>query len=552
MSNNGKSFFIDSVDHVQASSHMFFSTHTPMKTFSTQFKLRRDNYTSKTSIEAGSRVISAQGYTAVGDLLFSIGWGNGFGVYQLQNDGSLVNLYSDEKPANNYAYWTSIAVDSVRKQVYVGTYVRDNLVRYTYTYDGTNFTATKEVLTESSHGLPSDRVGYLYNSSLYVVGDWLYIAPYDRNTGEMLRWNVVNETTDNLPVINKRNNGRYGVLYYDKLNNRLYVTWRELGEYWVVLNPDSGENAKCYCIRYAEFVTSYASVYAPIFSVDPGNANHVWVSTRFGKLAKIDFTNILNESDVLSTLLFKDPVLSSTGLKASPYNTEVYQRFYEHPTLKGGFIYVLAASDSYRDGGWLDQERGVPVGVSRTSGFVPGSSVLVNSHASDYPLRFSYGAVPVLGTSANGSKYWIIGGYGQTGNVFRTYAEAISPDGQVLELESEIIFGNYELDDQSTVGSILISNLIENMHTPAGTSYNCYVSNNGGITWEVYDTNSQAKHIFTSSGSSVQIKVSLHGIPTAAPYFESLSNIQVGIYAYSAVEDMSQYRGRARLLIRGI
>ena len=51
--------------------------------------------------DGGDRVIGfPNGYEIDGDLLFTVGWGDGFAVRRLNNDGSMTRIFQD----NNFLY----------------------------------------------------------------------------------------------------------------------------------------------------------------------------------------------------------------------------------------------------------------------------------------------------------------------------------------------------------------------------------------------------------------------------------------------------------------
>ena len=62
------------------------------------------NYKSRSGsgdYDGGDRVIGfTNGYEIDGDLLFTVGWGDGFAVRRLNNDGTLTRIYHD----NNFLW----------------------------------------------------------------------------------------------------------------------------------------------------------------------------------------------------------------------------------------------------------------------------------------------------------------------------------------------------------------------------------------------------------------------------------------------------------------
>ena len=90
--------------------------------------------------DGGDRVIGfPNGYEVDEDLLFTVGWGDGFAVRRLNNDGSLTKLYHDTNflyrdTTSTYNHMTTVVLDKVNKKGVAMTY---NVYGYTtFDYSG--------------------------------------------------------------------------------------------------------------------------------------------------------------------------------------------------------------------------------------------------------------------------------------------------------------------------------------------------------------------------------------------------------------------------------
>lgn len=460
----------------------------------------------------GDACISEGSFRIHNDLILSVGWGDGFAIRRVNNDGTFTNIYYDNSPANSYHNYQSLAIDKTRKIAYVGNHVYNNLTLYDYSQCiGGDDTVTKlGQKTKANDGLPADEVGYDYFNGLEVIGDYLYMTSDDFYTNQVLRWNVTTETAENINVINLRNTGEHGGVWYDSINNRLYIWWQYNGEYWVVLNPDKSTTdatnpAKAYNLRVRDLIGT-DDMYSGGVIIDSNNPNHIWINANYGRLTKIDITNVLNETATVPTLLYVNDIVKYTsGYKGCHLNGK--HQLVMHPLYSDMGI-VTPDRGWWRNFGWLDQEHGLAVGPS-TPGW--GHYDGVNKHrytmVSNSNLVFDYGGIPKLITTTDGSQYLVHGGYGGDGYKFRSW----TIDKFKLYNSGNIVFGNYAFDDNTEIRAVQLQDIANHVYVLTDTSILFEVSNNNGSTWEVYDWQNEEMHHFNSTGNSVRLKITLTG-----------------------------------------
>ena len=105
------------------------------------YKGGMSNYKSRSGsgdYDGGDRVIGfTTGYEIDGDLLFTVGWGDGFAVRRLNNDGTMTRLYYESQflyrdTSSTYNHLTSVAIDKVNKKGVVMTYNVEGYTTFNY------------------------------------------------------------------------------------------------------------------------------------------------------------------------------------------------------------------------------------------------------------------------------------------------------------------------------------------------------------------------------------------------------------------------------------
>ena len=239
--------------HVISNTNMGYSNYT--KTLiTTQYQATDANPTWTGGTSQTNTIISDNGLRVDGDLIIAVGYGDGFSIWQMENDGSMTNLYYVFMPDGSYQYYYSIALDTARGVAYIGNAAQDRITRIDYSAfksGGGGPIGVIDNITQTANGLPADEVGYSYMNGLEIVGDYLYIVPDDASTTSVYRWNTQTETADNVTVVNRRNSGIRGNNFYDATNDRLYQSFWSSGEVWVTTDASLSVagGAKAYCIR---------------------------------------------------------------------------------------------------------------------------------------------------------------------------------------------------------------------------------------------------------------------------------------------------------------
>jgi len=484
----------------------------------------RDNNPFKVSTASYADSIMHFAAQMDGDLLLSAGWGDGFAVRRLENDGTLTMLYYDATPYSGYANYHSIALNRARGKVWVNNYVYDGVQEYDYS--GVQNQGDGSVVKGSLHTsvLTNDENGYPYWNGIYCAGDYLYQYPDDIYADTCFRTNMETLVKDDLTVINKRNNGRYGIIMtYDEENDRLYLCpGYYYGELWVVVNAsksseDPTNPAKCYCVRTNDVGLSF-STYGrnPACVISKDNPNHIFFGGHH-RHGWIDITDCIDGDPPTSAIPSKvpgKPQDASPYTYGHPYNLSGYiTASAEHPVHKSDYIRMYADRGYGETGGWYDQENNRPVMMPQRVGYY-----------SEDPLYYDYGGRFLHGISANGTHYSIACLYGHDDGVFHVYE---GDDAELLEPNAEIVLGTYTLDSGNDIGSAELIGW--DVYSSSGTSISIYLSNNGGSTWE--SAAFSGLHSFSSTGSQVQIKIVMTGTATKASYIDTFDPPQIAVYA---------------------
>jgi hypothetical protein len=481
----------------------------------------------------GKAVLGKESVFINGDLLFTAGYSDGIAVRRVENNGSMSILYDELTPANGYAYYESLAVDTIRKCFYVGNNVYANLTKYDYS-DTSSITKIG-TLTEAGDGLPADQVGHTYRNGLFITGSWLHIGAADKTYTTVFRWNVETSASDNLTVSNVGSAGRYGVVWLEKNTNRLWLFSRDNGDTWLILNPEKSSSdpisASAFNIN-GNGVSLGNDMFMFGAATVNDNSNHVIIGGYYGRFGKVDISPILTQTSANPT------VIDGKARIVSNFYTPTYilieaLSFIPHPTFGSDLVLIQPSMDHYHEYGWIDQENWMLVGPPRTYFYrwnweTGGTSIAYTWHSNDL-LYFQYGQGPFLITTQDGSEYWILTGYGYDGSVIRTYSRTTFPDGFHLVETGSITFGDFYLPNSESIGSIKIGELISQLYILEDTKFNCFVSNNGGSSWENYDYTQEVYYKFNSSGNTGQIKFYFEGNKKRGPHITGKNKIVVSL-----------------------
>jgi hypothetical protein len=492
--------------------------------------------------DGGDRVIGfPNGYEVDGDLLFTVGWGDGFAVRRLNNDGTLSRIYYENQflyrdTGSTYNHMHNIAIDTTNKLGVVMTHNVDGYTTFDYSGcvdGGTTFVKDARpshsnpqrfIGGAGSSGLNISSVGLYYSSGLVAAGEWIYAGEYDgRHYRRAVRRNLntgVEEVIGNSSGTGDlysgsatidRNGYRY-TLSYDEVNDRVFYQAYYGGSMIVVLDA-STSTPELLWVDLGDAGQGTNSYDMGIFIPDPVNApNRMWIG-HYNRFNDIDITPCLSGSaptihaNIPSITYFVTNPLNRLGTKYQKTSGTPMDKIPSYPN----FVPLNADRGRCDVGGWIDTSNNVPVAIDDYSSVTEDTS-----NGRGISPYFDYSAPAVLMSSSNGTKYWVKMGYGGYGHQFHVWAENTKP--YELKGNWEIIFGTFTLDNNANIDHVSLPQ-VSDFGIPSSTTLTIYVSNNNGSSWETYDKNSNNTHVFSTSGTQLRIKFSANGQPDKAPYY---------------------------------
>ena len=490
--------------------------------------------------DGGDRVIGfPNGYEVDGDLLLTVGWGDGFAIRRLNNDGTLTKIYHETNflyrdTSTTYNHFQSIAIDKVNKLGVVMTYNVDGYTTFDYSgciNGGTTFVKDARPThtnpdtfiggSDTSNGYIR-RVGSSYVSGLVAAGEWIYAGEHNaRHYKKVMRRNLntgVEEILDNTDKKSgsadiDRNGYRY-CLFYDEVNDRVFCFPYYNGNFIMVLDASTATPELVWC-DVADTGKGDDGYEQGLFIEDPVNSPNTVCIGGSSRLLELDITPCLTGS---APTVNKEIIVSSNADgNINTFNQfrfgNKYQKTSGTPMDKqpGYPSFCQASSDRgyFQFGGWVDWENEKTVGILR-GGKIEDTSSRGSTHYTDY------GQPAVLMASANGTKYWVKMGYGGNGYSFTIWNESDHPFR--LRGTWELIHGTFTLENSANVNYVVINN-IDKFQVPSSCSLNVFVSNNNGSTWETYDKDSSNAHQFSTTGTQLRVKLQGQGHPDKAPYY---------------------------------
>jgi len=491
----------------------------------------------------GDRVIGfSSGYEIDGDLLFTVGWGDGFAVRRLNNDGTLTKIYQDNyflyrDTGSTYNHMNSVAIDKTNK---LGVVMSYNVYGYTtFDYSGcVNGGTTFVKDARPSHSNPQyfigsqdtsngyiRRCGMPYSSGLVAAGEWFYAGDYDATHYRRVMRRNLNTGTEEIignssgtgdlysgSATIDRNGYRYN-LQYDEVNDRVFYFPYYNGNFIMVVDASTASPELVWC-DIADAGHGDDAYDHGLFIPDPTNSpNRMWIGGS-NRVLDIDITNCFTGSA---------PTIHNVSYTSNYYAFNPYVRVgtkYQKTTgvprdkLTGYPNFIPLSQDRgwIELGGWIDTDNNICAGFNHSSTITEDTS---NGRGRSY--NCDYGCPTVLMESANGTQYWIKMGYGGSdGHTFCIWDEDVNPSQ--LMGNWEIVFGTYTLAANANIDQVFISDL-DNFKIPSSTSLSAYVSNDNGSTWESYDKDSSVAHSFSSTGTQLRVKLSASGQPDKSPYY---------------------------------
>ena len=200
--------------------------------------------------DGGERVIGwNNGYEIDGDLMFTVGWGDGFAVRRLNNDGTMTRLFYDSHflwrdTTSTYNHLNSVGIDKINKLGVVMTYNVEGYTTFDYSglmTGGTTFVKDPRpthsnpdvfIGSQDTAGGYVNRVGGGHYSGLCAAGEWIYAADHDSHHYKKVMRRNLNTGVEERLATNDTNvmypgsaaedrNGYRGKCFYDEVNDRV-------------------------------------------------------------------------------------------------------------------------------------------------------------------------------------------------------------------------------------------------------------------------------------------------------------------------------------------
>lgn len=525
--------------------------------------------------DGGERCIGGwNAYEVDGDLLMTVGWGDGFAIRRLNNDGTMTRIFQDSNflyrdTGSVYNHMQSIAIDKVNK---LGVVMSYNVYGYTtFDYSGClNGGSTFVKHPRPSHSNPQffigsqdtsqgyiRRVGNSYVGGLCAAGEWIYAHEHDaRHYKKVMRRNLRTGEEQILPTADIKypgsatedRNGYRGHIYYDEVNDRIYYCTYYNANFTLVLNASTANPQTVWCDMGDAGMGDDGYEYG-LFVPEPESDPNIIAIGANSRIAYIDITPCFSGTrpTVLKQFYTENGdrgaafgVLFRAGTK---YQSRTNDAMDKHPSDN---YFLPTSADRGRNmlDGWIDMENERIVGLERHDTVVEDTS----SNGRGRSYRADYSAPIFRMRSANGTPYWIKTGYGYDGHSIRVWDDSV---GYGLMGNWSIEYGTFTLGNNANIDFVNLK--VHEHQVPGGCSLNYYVSNNNGSTWENYTAlDDSTHHVFTSSGTQLRVKFVATGLDTKAPYKMSQSYDMVTYGTlYESVKDVTIPYKVSRVKIRG-
>ena len=515
--------------------------------------------------DGGDRVIGfPNGYEIDGDLLFTVGWGDGFAVRRLNDDGSMTRLFQETQflyrdTSTTYNHLQSVAIDKINKKGVVMTYNVEGYTTFDYSglmNGGTTFVKDPR----PTHSNPDffigsqdtgngyvNRVGTSYTSGLAAAGQWIYAGDHDaHHYKKLMRRNLHTGAEERLDMTSSSvykagtspidRNGYRHCIFYDEINDRIFwfpfynasftvvedastasprTIWCDVG--------DAGEGDDCY--------------EQGLFIEDPVNAPNIVCTGGSSRLLKMDITPCFsgNPPTIQKRVEFFNNWTNNFEVPVHFRFGNKYQKTIGTPMDKlPGYPSHCTTSG---DRGWATMRGFVDFENEQTAIALRHDNIVEDTTTGGRgrSYRFDYGCPMVLMSSSNGTNYWIQMGYGLDGHSFKIWEETDYPNQLIGNWEA--VFGTFTLANSANIDQVYIGNS-DGFKVPSGCTLTVYVSNNNGSTWETFDRTSDQSHTFGTSGTQLRVKFTATGQPDMAPYY--IGNKGFLFVSYGSMHDAAK------------
>lgn len=525
--------------------------------------------------DGGERVIGfPNGYEVDGDLLFTVGWGDGFAVRRMNNDGTMTRLFHDSRflyrdTGSTYDHVQSVAIDTVNKKGVVMTYNVDGYTTFDYSglmNGGTTFVKDprpthanpQRFIGGASGSVNLSSVGLYYTSGLVAAGEWIYAGEYDarhyqkyprRNlrTGEeqLLTW----ETNGKTGTANDDRNGYRHTLFYDEVNDRVfYCSYYNAN--FMMIEDASTANPKLVWCDMGDAGLGDDAYEQGLHIEDPVNAPNIITVGGSGRHCKLDITPC--QTGTRPTLI--QQVFENDGNKKGQAFNNLFRMGTKYQSATTGqptdkmpgypaFNPISPDRGRAMGHGWMDWDNARLVSVYRYNSRTEDTSSL--GRGSTY--MSDYGSPCFRMYSANGSEFWVQLGYGYNGHSIYTWGSEYK---NYMFENWQVEYGIYTLDNSANIDFVYWTK--SDYFIPSGCSLGAFVSNNNGQTWEAYTGDEDNGHVFSSTGNQLKIKVAGTGDVSKNAYRMSTSDDMI-IYGtmYASQKDPSIKSKISKFKIRG-
>ena len=486
--------------------------------------------------DGGDRVIGfPNGYEIDGDLMFTVGWGDGFAVRRLNNDGTMTRLYWEDyflwrDTTSTYNHIVGVAIDKVNKKGVAITYNVEGYTTFDYsgcTDGGTTFVKD----ARPTHSLPDvfigsqdiaggyvNRAGSSYFSGIAAAGEWIYAGDHDShhykkvmrkniNTGVEERLDTTSSDVMNDGSAAQDRNGYRNWIFYDEVNDRILYAYFYNANFILVLNASTANPKTVWC-DMADAGQGDDGYEQSWFIPDPVNAPNVfWVGTN-SRISKVDVTPCFSGN--IATVITQRYVESQTtgnnfGVQFRA-GTKYQSATGGQPTDKmpgyPDFMPTSPDRGKAMNPGWVDQDNNKIVALLRYNDTTEDTTSLGRGRS----YRSDYGNPLVRMYSANGTPWWVQTGYGSDGHGFKIWNDTYR--NELIENWS-IEYGNYTLPNSANIDFVFWDKV--DYFIPSECTLSFYVSNNNGETWESYNGTETQEHNFSSTGTTLLCKATANG-----------------------------------------